>query len=309
MQAYIDEILNSLSIRDAFLYYRDKLGWNVHPCDPPGSKGPCPGKKPSVQRWWDYDPHDCNLDYFFGSNGHSHNIGLSPRSGLVAVDLDSKADHGKSVRSFVEGHPELLKTPRHVTNGGLHLMFSCRDLPSFSKPDGRPLYEPIKAQLSEAVQAELFHSTHSNLILPPSIHPHGTKYLWESYGIIEEITWEWLHKMFGFRPPEQKQRGRPHKELPWHLQFRGDLRSLDIVAMLDALGHPPTFINAEEEKFAILCPWIRSTPTTKKVQTIPLRSFGNTPAKLGRVLSASTLIAPNAACRTSLNGRTHGSPA
>jgi hypothetical protein len=60
---------------------------------------------------------------------------------------------------------------------------------------------------------------------------------------------------FGFTPPEFKSRGRPKKQAAWHLQFQGDLAGLDLIKLLEELGHPPEVANIDEGKYSILCPW------------------------------------------------------
>jgi hypothetical protein len=82
--------VNDLSRGDAFRHYRDELKWHVYPVDSPESKKEGAGKKPSITKPWEYDPHDCDVSKWFNGSG-CHNIGFAPRNGIVPVDLDSKA--------------------------------------------------------------------------------------------------------------------------------------------------------------------------------------------------------------------------
>jgi DNA polymerase I-like protein with 3'-5' exonuclease and polymerase domains len=241
----------------AYCFYRDELAWHDYPVHPPGAKVRDPGKQPAIKEWWNFDPHDCDLDRWFNPK-HPYNIGLAPKNGLVFVDLDSKADKGLSVRNLLTERPELNATPQHATRGGVHLAYLCPDLPKFTHPNGKPYYEKLVAQVTPLITAELFHSDHSNVVLPPSRHAiDGFIYTWTVFGEIRVVTWQWFQDTYRFRAPEfpSKTRGRPKKERAWHLQFRGDLAGLDLVKLLEELEHPPALANAEEGKYSILCPW------------------------------------------------------
>ena len=258
MSRIIPVTLNKLSMAEAFLFYRDELKLHVYPVYGPWSKEDCPGKKSAVTKWWDYDPYNCNLAKFFGDNGKCHNIGCAPKNHLIVVDLDSKEDKGESVRKFLTDNPDCAKGPWHETNGGAHLVFICPDLPKFWRPDGKkPLYGPLKAEVGPGVNGELFYSDHTNVVFPPSIHVQGSVYRWVTFGEVPEVSWKWLQDVFKFsfggRTEEPKEK---HEKDPfWYLNFRGNLKTLDILAMLEALGHPTELIDAEENKYSILCPW------------------------------------------------------
>ena len=240
---------------DAFRFYRDDLGWQVYPVDGVWSSKPDPGKKPSIKEWWNYDPHDCDVAKYFGNNGHCHNIGFAPRSSVVVVDLDSKADQGESVWHFLSDTPALEKVPRHRTHGGVHLLFWCPDLPRWKKRNGCLYHDTLNSQINKKVSAELFHSDHSNVVFPPSVHPSGGVYKWETFGEIPAATWKRLQKTFGFRPPEDRAGKKEESEEKWHLKYEGDLSSLDLIALLEELGWPATLCGADEGKYSISCPW------------------------------------------------------
>jgi len=213
----IPENINSLSLADAFTCYRD-LGLRVYPVYPPDAKTTKnkplvdAGKHPAVKEWWNYDPYDCDLRKYFGQNGSSFNIGTCPEPPILWVDLDSKPDKGASVLEWLAAHPELDNVPRHITRGGVHLMFLCDDLPRFLDEKGKPYFERLGAQLTDKVTAELFHSSHTNVVLPCSRHPVRDSesdpyfiYAWDSIDHeVPNITWKWLQEEFGFRAPEPK---------------------------------------------------------------------------------------------------------
>jgi Bifunctional DNA primase/polymerase, N-terminal len=252
--------VSDLSMAEAFRYYRDELGWQVYPVDGPWAKKD-PGKKPSVSQFWNYDPHGCDGTKWF--NGSScHNIGFAPRDKVVVVDLDSKPDQGKSVEQFLAERGELTGTPWHRTRGGIHLVYRCRDLPQWKHSNGRPYHERLTNKLSENVSAELFHSDHSNVVLPPSVHAvDGSVYRWGNFGEFLEVSWQWLQENYGFTGAQQ-----PGKELPWWLKFDGDLHWLNLRGMLEAIGYPGRLIG--EGKRAVFCPW-RAEHSTEIEETIP----------------------------------------
>jgi DNA polymerase-1 len=248
--------LNNLLMADAYCFYRDDLCWHDLPVHPPWAKVKDPGKQPAVRKWWDFDPHDCNLDKYF-NNDHPYNIGLAPTNGVVVVDLDSKPDQGASVQALLNERSDLAATPRHATRNGAHLVYICSDLPQFSYPNGSPYYKALTVGITSQVTAELFHSNHTNVVLPPSRHKlDDFIYHWTVFGEIPVVTWQWLQDTFGFRDPceESSERGRKAKG-SWHLQFKGDFASLDLVKLLEELGHSPLPAGADEGKYSILCPW------------------------------------------------------
>ena len=262
---FIPETVDAFDMRGAFLFYRDTLKLHVYPVDGPWSKKADPGKKPSVCGWWNYDSHDCDVARYFSNNGRCHNIGFAPKNHIVVVDLDSKHDKGESVRRFLAEHPDCTSGPYHETNGGAHLVFLCHDLPPLVEPDGKPMFKPLPAWPREGVEAALYYSDHTNVVLPPSVHIQGFTYRWKAFGEIQAVSWQWLRGTFGFTVPanERKDRGKK-KEVPWHLRFKGDLRSLDLVALLETIGFPAELINADEDKYSLLCPWHEEHSTQDK---------------------------------------------
>jgi hypothetical protein len=87
-------------------FYRDKLGWAVHPlCGPRDSSADekARGKKPLLKNWKQWtlaQATDELLAKYFG-NGLDANLGIVVRNSHVVVDLDSKADGGESVRAWL----------------------------------------------------------------------------------------------------------------------------------------------------------------------------------------------------------------
>ena len=235
-------------------FYLQQFHWAVHHLFPP-SKGEDKeqGKRPWCKGWRDHKSADVTLDDLNKVLGpHTdNNLGVVVRPPFVAVDLDSKADSGESVRAWLAEHPRLADVPRERTGGGAHLHFICRDLP----PHLLKARKPPTVALTPQVNAELYLNGF-NLVVAPSIHRTGHRYTWEVTGHIPEVKWAQLCEWFGFEKPDDKRAaGRPAKELPWWSAFKGDLASLDIPALFRSAELLGECIDLDESKWAVRCPW------------------------------------------------------
>ena len=234
-------------------YYHHVLGMAVHPLyasDKGDEKER--GKKPLTKDWRNHTASEVTDDYLqhhFG-NGSNHNIGIIVRAPFVHIDLDSKPDAGESVRAWLAMQPQLAGVPRERTGGGAHLSFICRDLPeSVARPK-----KAITMQVNRKVTAELY-TDGMNLVVSPSVHKSGAPYSWDVTGEIPEVSWAQIRQWFGFAEPEAAKRGRPAKEKPWWARFKGDLRTLDAVALFKEAGLLGECINPDEGKWSARCPW------------------------------------------------------
>ena len=249
---------------EAILLYRT-LGLAAYPCLGP-TEGPIRerGKRPRFSGWTQWtvgDLSDAIINRFFGPGAAKpSNIGNRIVPPLIAVDLDSKADAGDSVREWLANQPALAGAPRERTGNGAHLWFICRNLPRFTNKSGAPYDKPIFAQINALVHAELFHC--GNLVLSPSVHACSTVYTWEQAGPPPEVTWAQLQEWFGFEDPdprvsddEERPRGRPKKEKPWWSRFQGDLSTLDLVALAQEAGIYGELRDADSRKHSVRCPW------------------------------------------------------
>lgn len=250
---------------DAAKYYRDKLGWAVHPLNGPNEgKGKEPGKKPKLKgypKWTWQQATDQMLGEYFSGDSVS-NLGVVVRPPFVVVDLDSKVDQGASVKAWLERQPHLAPVPRERTANGAHLHFVCHDLPAFKKANGKPHVGVISAAIEPQVNAELFFDG-NNIVVSPSVHPTGVRYEWVVTGPLPEVSWEDLKRWFKFIEPNAssngsaaaKKPGRPRKQPPWWTSYKGDLGTLDIIKLFQELNRYGRPLSADDRKHSVKCPW------------------------------------------------------
>ena len=248
--------VNSLSLLDAVSLYQNNFDWVIHPL-----KGPSGGGKQPIEKGWrKFDttfltPEKKN-DYFGGSK--PYNIGCVARPPQIIIDLDSKPDNGKSVSTWLECNPNLLSFPREKTGGGAHIHLMCEDLPIFQKTNGNPYEKALVSTINDQVTAELFFNG-LNIVLSPSHHENGHVYQWETFGDIPMVTWLDLQDWFGFEEPvgtkSKKTHSSPRVEIPYWSKYKGDLRSLDLVAVFKKLNLGCEMLDADEAKFTVECPW------------------------------------------------------
>ena len=251
--ATIPADINTLDRLAAAQFYFNTLGWAIHPLYGPERGEPRErGKKPILKGWPLHIAADITPDFLtknFGP-GTSQNIGCVVRPPFIHVDLDSKPDAGASVMAWLEGQPELVAVPRERTGGGVHLAFTCRDIPEeVMKSKKAPT-----CQVNEKVSAELYLDG-LNLVLSPSVHKTGHTYIWEVTGEIPQVSWHQLCRWFGFSVPETKKPGRPPKEKPWWSKWEQDLRTLDLTVVMTKLGHLGECLDADHAKWSVRCPW------------------------------------------------------
>lgn len=256
--------INSRTILEAARLYRDECGWTIHALNGPDEGSELErGKKP-VETGWKRrkreDTTDSYLMKYFG-NGKRRNLGLLVQPPHVVIDLDSKADAGASVRTWAAARPELEAWPCERTTGGLHMHVVCRDTPAaVIQAAGKG--QKVEARLSEAVTCEIFLG--GNVAITPSVHKSGATYRWERTGDIPEVRWADIARIFEIPAPEEEQNGRKgrHGDIAWAARFQGDLATLDIVALAQAVGLEPRVLDADEGKHAIPCPWASAHTTT-----------------------------------------------
>ena len=251
--ATIPANINTFDRLAAAQFYFGTLGWAIHPLYGPDRGEPKErGKKPIFKSWPQHTAADItqkDLAKCFAP-GTRDNIGCVVRPPFVHVDLDSKPDAGASVMEWLATMPELAAVPRERTGGGVHLAFICRNLPeAILKSKQAPT-----CKINDKVDAELYLNG-LNLVLSPSVHKSGHQYTWEVTGEIPEVKWADLARWFGFATPEIKKPGRPPKEKPWWSKWPQDLRTLDLTAVMNKLGHLGECLDADHAKWSVRCPW------------------------------------------------------
>ena len=249
----IPENISDKTTGETVNLYHSQFGWVIHPVERP-AKG---GKKPLTKGWKKLEPsfltEELAKEYF---NCHPpYNIGCVIRPPHVVIDLDSKQDDGESVIEWLNSRPELTSIPRERTGGGVHIHVRCDDLPVFKKAGGKPYEKALVASLNEQVTAELYFDG-LNLVLSPSTHKNGHTYRWEAFGDIPTVTWLELQEWFGFEEPVgcKVKTLVPTGDDYWR-SYRGDLRTLDIFALFQKMGLGFELIDADEDKYAVECPW------------------------------------------------------
>ena len=264
----IPKDVNKLPLLDAVSLYQNNYDWIIHPLK--GSSGG--GKQPLIKDWRNLDnaflTPQLKSDYF--GNSAPCNIGCVAKPQQIIIDLDSKADNGESVSAWLGSQIGLLKIPREKTGGGAHIHLMCDDLPVFRKTNGKPYKKALVSTINKKVTAELFY-TGLNIVLSPSHHKNGFVYRWETFGDIPLVTWLDIKEWFGFEEPEgtesQKTYSSPRVELPYWGKYKGDLRSLDLVTVFRQLKLGCEITDADEDKFAVECPWRGDHSDTEQAWT------------------------------------------
>jgi DNA polymerase-1 len=245
--------INDLTMAEAARFYHGTLGWGIHalyPCNRGGDD--VRGKAPVAKRWRSHTAAQVESDYIqrhFGDN-YTHNLGAIIRPPFVHIDLDSKPDQGSSVREWLATQPALAGVPRELTDGGVHLVLRCPDLP----PEVLKRRKPLESQLTPKVSCEIC-TNGMNIVLSPSIHKKGHRYRWDVTGEIPEWPWQQIAQAFGADQPKQEKPGRPKKEKPWWFNWREDLRTLDAVKLASEVGILGDCLDPDEAKWAVRCPW------------------------------------------------------
>ncbi|MFN0130835.1 MAG: DNA polymerase [Verrucomicrobiales bacterium] len=240
----IPQDINERSGLGAATYFRD-LGLGVVPFEP--SK-----KRPSLKGWQQLTSAVCD-DAFLGrwwGNGHARDLGVLVDEPLVIVDLDGPGDP-QVVITWLHSQPQLAAAPYETTSRGVHVWLNCPDMPANIRAEER-----IVSTLVGGIGAELFVRSRAVRTTPSGLESGG-RYRFAQTGLVPEISWSQLRKLFGIAEEIKGKAGRPKKERPWWADFSGDLSTIDHVKMLAESKHlvGGDLLDAETNKHAIECPW------------------------------------------------------
>jgi hypothetical protein len=206
-------------------YYLDCLGWRIHPLYGPNDPyAERPGKQPKLTEEQRLAlTRDDVLRIF--ANGTPDNVGKVPFAPHITLDLDDQGE-GASLEFFLRINPEWAQRP-HVRSSarGTHFHALCPDLP--------PGVKKLKSEnFLPKLNAELFADPAYNVVLPPSVHVSGSRYQWVGSGPLPVVNWASLCETFRFAvEPKTKT-----VSLAWMRQYKGDLRSLNLVGLCKHLG-------------------------------------------------------------------------
>jgi len=129
-----------------------------------------------------------------------------------------------------------------------------RDLPEF--PGVRKL---VNDKVTSKVSGEMFLHSQSYIVISPSVHESGHIYSWEVFGDIPIWSWGEFTSEFGEFLPEKEatksKRGRESDEEKRTRKWKGDLRSLDLEALLKEAGLFKEVDSKDPAKFIIRCPF------------------------------------------------------
>lgn len=234
-----------------------RLGLTIFPLVPPkpgdetqnGKKPAIKGYKNLKHDWAD----DKTMTKHWGGNTPCNIACLIP-PGMLVVDLDSKADQGRTARDFIGQNPNLSTAMRVSTQGGVHIWIQCPDIPSLKKANGKHLASPLSRVINDSLNAELMLPG-MQITLPPSRRETGHIYEWINPGTPLQLTWAALVEIFGFTYEEAKP--PTFHQLLNELQgdHKGDLGSLDAVKLFQSVGRYGRLLKDNPSTHAVMCPF------------------------------------------------------
>jgi hypothetical protein len=191
---------------------------------------------------------------------------MCPANGHASTDTDlvDGADRTPLV-AFKTLFPKLYAPdrPRVTACRGEHIPLFIPDVP----PDAGKIDKP---SILPGLNIEFFlgpKGNTANVIMPPSVHESGHKYVWESSGEAFQILLQQLYLRFALGSQPGSGPESP-KDSCWLSRFKGDLRTLDLVSLCQRVGEGCTTLDSK--RISIPCPWADNH--TKKADWHPDRS-------------------------------------
>jgi hypothetical protein len=232
-----------------------EIGLLIHPCQPPDATG-CvdPGKSPkwTVERRLKASAEERRKAF----QGNHDNVGLVPLAPNVLLDVDDDTSDGRGMKVFEARHPNLYgDTLRHRTGNGARFCLYCPDVPP---GQGKIVIQNYLGLVG--LRVEIFVGAGENIIIPPSVHPNGTVYTFEGVRALT-VRWAGMLLAFNYRPEsdgERRKGGAAYADPDWKRAFRGNLLTLDIVALADhfgVLGEERHETQEGYKCYTCRCPW------------------------------------------------------
>jgi DNA polymerase I-like protein with 3'-5' exonuclease and polymerase domains len=235
----------------------------IHPCSSPRDTQKHRGKRPlwTLERRLKASAKE-RLDEF--RKNPEFNVGIVPVAPHIDLDVDVGDENfpveqrNVLLDAFEKLHPNLYgETLRCRTFRGYHFLLYCADVPA---GQGKLTIKNYLGPLN----VEIFVGDGLNVIVPPSTHELGIVYAFQ--GVRElTVTWSGLLKALNYKNGQQSQERRSNgknaggEDTSWKGSFKGDLRSLDIVALCKELQIYGKELGEDSHRWTVhtvQCPWI-----------------------------------------------------
>jgi hypothetical protein len=256
-----------------------------HPCYGPSDKCSHPGKQP---RWEIERRLTASLgevmDHF--RLHPNDNVGIVPTGGHIVLDLDLVKEYKeRGDRSPLEAwrvlYPKLFEQPYVPCDRGFHNPLFCTAIP---QGQGKIEVHGILPGLN--LEVHVGTGNPANVIVPPSIHQSGHRYLWagsgaETSGDFRAVLRRLNVKIVFDGAPQEKAQ---ETGAAWKSRFKGDLRTLNTDGLCQRLGIYGQALDAEHGgACTIKCPWSADHTgggedwTPRNTSSAILHTFGHYP--------------------------------
>jgi DNA polymerase I-like protein with 3'-5' exonuclease and polymerase domains len=214
-----------------------------------------PGKSPkwTLERRLKASPEERRAAF----RGNHDNVGLVPLAPDVLLDVDDETPDGRGMEVFKAYHPNLYgDTLRHRTGRGARFYLYCPDVP---QDQGKIVIHEYLG--IHDLRVEIFVGAGENIIIPPSVHLNGTVYIFEG---IRALKANWLPTVRALDhgtqsdPEGRRAASAAYADPNWKQAFRGNLLTLDIVALADhfgLLGEERHDTQEGYKCYTCQCPW------------------------------------------------------
>ena len=260
--------------------YASRYRWEVFPLMPRHKDNP-------LIKWGSGATSDPKLIAEMWTRWPQANIALATgkRSGVVIVDIDPRHDGDRTWAELQDIHgaaPDTLTSLSGRGDGGTHLYWQAPDIPLKS----------IAGALGQGVDCK---AQGGYVVLPPSIHPSGGTYCWDTDGVAPAPAPAWLLALWppAGHPSATESSNRPGAaRLPATIT-EGQRNTLftSLAGSMRRRGATEGAIIAALLELNTTCPTPLPEPELRKIATsISRYAPGRPPAKPGR--AAQSLSTP-----------------